>query len=165
MKKFIFASIYLIVLSLCTLVILEIVFPFTIDMFPLKLHPILGKGVNILGQTSKNSVIPKDYLAIIGDSYAVGLGDWKREQVEKSFLSSPPFQSTHILYKKTGQDVVTFGKIGAGSISAAVEAITIFDYINSLWAFQLDKPKRILVYFYEGNDIYDNITDIFYRFE
>ena len=66
-------------------------------MFPLKLHSILGRGVDIFGQTSKNSVIPKDYLAIIGDSYALGLGDWKREQVKRSFISSPPFQSTHIL--------------------------------------------------------------------
>ena len=165
MKKFIFVSIYLIVLSLCTLVILEIVFPFTINMFPLKLHPILGKGVNILGQTSKNSVIPKDYIAIVGDSYALGLGDWMREQAEKSFFSSPPFQSTHILYKKTGKDVVTFGQMSSGSIPSVVKAITNFEYINSLWAFQLDKPKRILVYFYEGNDIYDNLDDLFFRFD
>jgi len=131
----------------------------------LKLHSILGRGVDILGQTSKNSVIPKDYMAITGDSYAVGLGDWKREQVKGSFFSSPPFQSTHILHKKTGQDVVTFGKMGSGSIQPVVEMISTFDYLNSLWAFQLDKPKRILVYFYEGNDIYDNITDIFLRFD
>ena len=130
MKKFVFAGIYLITCSLCVLVILELIFPFTINMFPLKLHSILGRGVDIFGQTSKNSVIPKDYLAIIGDSYALGLGDWKREQVERSFIWSPPFQSGHILYKKTGQDVVTFGKMGSGSIPPVVETISIFDYID-----------------------------------
>jgi hypothetical protein len=166
MKKFFFACIYLMACFFCTLVILEIVFIFTIDMLPLKLHPHLrGKGVDILVQTSKHSVIPKDYIAVVGDSYAFGLGDWMREQADKSFFSSPPFQAIHLLHKKTGQDVVAFGQPGAGSISSIVKLITEFRYINSLLAFQIDKPKRILVYFYEGNDIYDNISDLVLRFD
>jgi hypothetical protein len=164
MKKIIFSVAYLTICFIGTLVILELIFPFLINKLPFKVYSTLGRDISILGQTSKRSVLPKDYIAIIGDSYALGLGDWKRQQVEANWLTTDPEQVTHIINRETGEDVIAFGKMGAGSISTATEAVKTLKYLNSLWAYKVEKPKKIIVYFYEGNDIYDNISDILFLF-
>ena len=46
---------------------------------------------------------------------------------------------------------------GAGSVKGLVTAPIIPHlYINSLWPYTLDQPKKIITYFYEGNDFTDN---------
>ena len=128
--------------------ILEVFFPKILNKLPLKLHGIIDPGLVALVQSSKNSVIPKNYIALAGDSNAVGLGDWLNELKKNSRLENPSYHSAHFIHQKTGQDVISFGAGGAGSLRGLVsEPINQFLHINSKWAFSLEQPKHILVYF------------------
>jgi len=102
--------------------------------------------------------MPKDYIALTGDSYAVGAGDWLNEVRKRNFSGSPDYSAAHLIHKKTGIDVVSFGQAGAGSFNGIwLEPVTQFLHINSVRGYKLSPPKDILIFFYEGNDIYDNI--------
>ncbi|MCC7431798.1 SGNH/GDSL hydrolase family protein [bacterium] len=136
---------------------------FLFPILPLQSHGSLNKGIKVLPQSSKQSTIPLDYIAIVGDSYAQGFGDWFLN-VPKS--SNDPFHSAHILNKLTEKDVITFGASGSGSLRGLVtEPISQFEFINSTISYSIDKPDFFLVYFYEGNDLNDNIQDIEQRFK
>jgi len=63
-----------------------------------------------------------------------------------------------LIYEKTGIDAVSFGQGGVGSFGGIwKEPITQFLYINSVKNYQLSPPKYFLIFFYEGNDIYNNV--------
>jgi len=119
----------------------------------------------MLGQTSKNSTLPKNYVAIVGDSYAVGYGDlWLRAKRDSKF-STPEYHSGHFLHREIKKDVVVWGDGGRGHFRTLIsDAIGQFEYINSLWPYQLDKPDIVLVYFYEGNDVWDNYQEMRFFF-
>ena len=57
----------------------------------------------------------KGYIALTGDSYAVGAGDWLIKAQRSSFFELPDYSVAHLIHKKTGIDVVSFGRAGAGS--------------------------------------------------
>lgn len=142
---------------------MELIFPHFLNKIPLSLSTGLDKGVRILSQTSKKSVAPRNYIALMGDSNAQGLGDWLKGQLKKKQLrlSTFDYSSAHLLYRRTGRDVISFGSGGSGSLGGvAVKPVASFLYLRSLKAFDLEKPWKILVYFYEGNDLDDNIRDI-----
>ena len=150
-------------LSLISLTItylaLELILPFLLNHVPLTMYNALQNEIRALGQSSKNSVIPKDYIALVGDSYAQGLGDWLKNNIKNSRYkgTNPDYYSGHVIYNQTGIDVITYGMGGAGSIKGLVTAPIIpHTYINSLWPYTLDQPKQIIIYFYEGNDFTDN---------
>ena len=146
--------------------ILEIFFPKVLNKIPLKLHGNIDPGLFVLVQSSKSSVIPKNYIALAGDSNAVGLGDWLNELKKNSRLENPSYHSAHFIHQKTGQDVISFGAGGAGSLRGLVsEPINQFLHINSKRAFSLEQPKHILVYFYAGNDLNNNIEEVEQRFK
>lgn len=115
----------------------------------------------MLAQSSKAGAVPKDYAAIVGDSYSEGLGDW--------FCAADPrrneaFASQHVLRALTGQDVVSWGQSGDGSLGGmAGTPIALFEQLSALGA-GLAPPKRLLVYFYEGNDLDDNLRDLKARY-
>ena len=128
------------------------------DKLPLRLYGLVDKKLRILAQSSKNTQFPKEYIAITGDSYAVGAGDWLTEMKRSSFFGSPAYSPAHLIHERTGIDVVSFGRAGAGSFDGIwSEPVTQFLYINSVRDYKLSPPKDILIFFYEGNDIYDNI--------
>ena len=53
---------------------------------------------------------------------------------------------------------MSFGRAGAGSFDGIwLEPVTQFLYINSVRGYKLSPPKHLLIFFYEGNDVYDNI--------
>ena len=54
----------------------EWLFPKFMDKLPLRLYGLVDKKLRILAQSSKKTQFPKEYIAITGDSYAVGAGDW-----------------------------------------------------------------------------------------
>ena len=143
---------------LLTYLILElIIFPGIITHTPLRLHDALGPH-RLLAQISKQGTEPKDYIAIFGDSYAQGLGDWL---VTADSNKNLPFHSAHIINQHTGRDVISFGQGGSDSIQGYI--LLPYRYltrINRSLAFELDDPAEILVYFFEGNDIYDNLYRI-----
>ena len=65
------------------LLIGELLFPFLLKKLPLKLYGNLDRGLLTLVQSSKSSVVPNNYIAILGDSYAAGLGEWLNEEMER----------------------------------------------------------------------------------
>ena len=146
--------------SLClTYLTLELIVPHILNHIPLTMYNALENKIRVLGQSSKSSVIPKNYIALVGDSYAQGQGDWLKKMIRSNRYrgTNPDYHSGHIIYRRTGTDVITYGMGGAGSIKGLVTAPIISHlYINSLWPYTLDQPKRILIYFYEGNDFIDN---------
>ena len=140
---------------------MELVFPKILHKLPLPFYLGLGKDYKILGQYHKKSVIPVDYIALVGDSHALGSGDWYLQVVKKHKLTQGDYHSAHILYNKTGRDVLSFGALGSGSLRGLVlKPISYFKHVNLLRDFKLKQPKEILVYFFEGNDLSDNLIDI-----
>lgn len=135
-----------------------VVFYYAMPFLPLKLHGHVDEGIQILLQSSKKATIPKDYIAIVGDSYAKGYGDWL---FSANPDSNPPFHSAHIINDLTGRDVVNFGLSGAGSLIALLaQPIPKFQFINSSFRFEMDQPSRVVVYFYEGNDLNNNLSEL-----
>ena len=136
----------------------EWLFPKFIEKTPLRLYGLIDKNLRVLAQSSKKNQLPKDYIAITGDSHSVGGGDWLTQELANSFWDSPDYSAAHLIHKKTGIDVVSFGRGGAGSFDGIwLEPITQFLYVNSFRDYKLSPPKHILIFLYEGNDIYDNI--------
>jgi len=137
----------------------EWLFPKILGKLPLRLYGSIDKNLRILAQSSKKSTLPHEYIAIVGDSYAVGAGDWLEEVRGTSFLGSPSYSPAHLINEKTGIDVVSFGQGGVGSFGGIwKEPVTQFLYINSVKEYRLPSPRYILVFFYEGNDIYNNVN-------
>ena len=137
-------------------------FHFLLPHLPLKLHGYVPKGIRALAQPSKRSMIPREYIALVGDSYARGYGDWL---LDSNPGGNPGFHSANLIYQATGRDVVTFGAPGAGSLTGLVSApIGQFRYINASWPNSLTPPRVILVYFYSGNDFNNNLRDLKLRF-
>src|SRR5437773_1816804 len=67
-------------LAVCSIVlgyiaIEVIVFRVLLSQLPINLSSHLPDTVGVLVQNSKSHFVPRDYVAILGDSYAVGLGD------------------------------------------------------------------------------------------
>ena len=136
----------------------EYLFQKFIGKLPLRLYGLIDKDLRVLAQSSKKNQMPKDYIALTGDSYAVGAGDWLNEVRKSNFFGSPDYSAAHLIHKKTGIDVVSFGRGGAGSFDGIwAEPVSQFLYINSIKDYSFPAPKYFLVFFYEGNDIYDNI--------
>jgi hypothetical protein len=147
------------------ILVMELVFPKILHKLPLPFYLGLGKDYKILGQYHKKSVIPVDYIALLGDSHALGSGDWYLQVVKKHKLTQGDYHSAHILYNKTGRDVLSFGALGSGSLRGLVlKPISYFKHVNLLRDFELKQPKEILVYFFEGNDLSDNMIDIYHHY-
>lgn len=120
------------------------------------------KGINVLFQSSKSGVVPQDYIALFGDSNALGMGDWFTEEMQKPMAQ---YQAAHVLQKSLGRDVVTFAAPGAGSMRGLVtEPISQFEYLQNHIFAKIQKPDLVLVYFYEGNDLFDNASYFQYSF-
>ena len=81
----------------------------------MRLYGSIDKNLRILAQSSKKSTFPHEYIAIVGDSIAVGAGDWLEEVRKNSFLGSPSYSPAHLINEKTGIDVISFGQGGVGS--------------------------------------------------
>jgi len=136
----------------------EWLFPKILGKLPLRLYGLVDKDLRVLAQSSKKNQIPKDYIALTGDSYAVGAGDWLNQVLGNHSWDSPDYSAAHLIHKKTGIDVVSFGRAGAGSFDGIwLEPVTQFTYINSVRDYELSPPKNFLIFFYEGNDVYDNV--------
>lgn len=148
----------------CALALLELgAFRGALDRLPLRWHGYLPRALRVLAQSSKGGVIPKDYTALLGDSYAEGFGDWF---LQADPLANGAYGSQHLLHEKTGRDVVSLGQSGNGSLSGLVGTpLGILDYLAATAFFRVPPPSRLVVYFYEGNDLDDNLRDLNERFD
>ncbi len=115
---------------------------------PLDIHSSLPAVADVLTQTSKSDYLPKDYIALLGDSYAEGYGDWLQQAQGKR---NGPFHSAHIIYQQTGRDVVSFGIGGAGSAEAMVlRPAEVFPSSTCSIYPAIDRPRQMVVYFLRG---------------
>ena len=122
---------------------------------PLRLQGNLPAEVRVFAQSSKTGVVPRNPVLLLGDSYAQGLGDWL---LETDHNRNGPFHSAHVINRLTGRDVVTLGVGGAGSPEgmATLPAVA-YGFSKHAWYLRLPPPHIAVVYFYEGNDLNDNM--------
>ncbi|MGJ3260549.1 MAG: hypothetical protein ACFE0S_13185 [Rhodospirillales bacterium] len=133
----------------------EIVWRNSLMSFPVILHEQLGR-LAPLAQVGKADEIPENYTLIAGDSYAEGLGDWFMQRVNDG---NPVYNAGHVLHELTGDDVLTFGYRG-GHPSYVLPYQVTKDYLGMtvFTGIDITPPKRVLVYFYEGNDFADELS-------
>lgn len=108
-------------------------------------------------QYTKKHRLPQDYVAIFGDSYAFGQGDGMyRLQTEYR----PDFNVTQFLYRDMGIDMVSFGIPSSGSLKSYVKnPDSQFHYLDESSFGGFQNPAYIVLYFYEGNDIEENVVE------
>jgi hypothetical protein len=105
-------------------------------------------------QSSKSEFVPHNYIALLGDSIAEGVGDWL---LEANGDRTKPFHSADVIRRITGRDVVSFGRVGAGSPKALVSRpATIFAGTDCYFFPRIEAPQEMVVYFSEATDIGDN---------
>ena len=94
----------------------------------------------------------KKYL-FIGDSYAIGAGD--------SFLNGDyNYSLAHYFANKKNIDVYNLAHGGFGNYTAAINALRISKYSSSsLFLSKFPKFSRGVIFFYEGNDLNNNLRD------
>jgi len=114
----------------------------------------LPDTAGVLVQNSKSEFVPRNYIAILGDSIAEGVGDWL---LEANGDRSKPFHSADVIRRITGRDVVSFGRSGAGSAQALVSRpATILAGTDCYFFPRIEAPQEMVVYFSESTDIGDN---------
>src|SRR5947209_6248990 len=120
---------------------------------PINLRPHFPDLVEVFAQTSKAGTVPRDYIALLGDSYAEGQGDGLLDANGKR---AQALHSAHVIRRLTGRDVISLGIGGAGSVQAMVRQPTRILRDDCFLYPRLDPPRQMLVYFYEGNDLHEN---------
>lgn len=111
-------------------------------------------AANLWWQPSAPDPSNNDYLALLGDSYAEGVGDWKAEQVD---ITSPS-NSADVIHRLAGRNILSFGRRGAGSAEGLVRMPALALGAGGCFFFpSLRRPEEVVYYFYEGNDLEDNI--------
>ena len=105
-------------------------------------------------QNAKAGYSPHDYITLLGDSYAQGAGDWLWSV---GYRNDRPYHSANVIHDVSGKDVITLGRGGAGSPEAIVLRVSRVLGEADCYIFPpLEQPRQFFIYFYEGNDIYDN---------
>ena len=130
---------------------------------PLRLHADLPDDVRVFAQSSKDGVVPREPVLLVGDSHAQGLGDWL---LQADPDRNGPFHSAHIIHALSGRDVVTLGVGAAGSAEGiAVAPAAAYAVTRDALYLRLPAPRVAVVYFYEGNDLNNNAAFLDYRVE
>jgi hypothetical protein len=141
-----------------TFLALELPAPWLVRHLPLKLHVTLDPWQRVLAQSSKRGAVPeRGYVAILGDSFAAGLGDWL---LEADPDANPPFHAAHVLHERLGRDVVSFGHSGDGSMQGWVKRPFRTRAFLARTRYALPDPGLFVAYYYEGNDLNDNLREL-----
>jgi len=130
-------------------------------LMPVSSQFALGDTGYPLLQYSKKELIPKNYILITGDSYAYGVGEHLYDNIKQKRLQ---YHAGHTLNAITSKDVIALGFPHIGNIdSTAIIPTTFAEKIKKKYGYAIEDPEYILVYFYEGNDLANNIEDVEYR--
>jgi hypothetical protein len=153
----------LVLSTVMTFGVLEFVIgSYLITRTPIKFHFALPRGLAVLAQSSKAGRIPQDYVAIAGDSYAQGKGDWL---LETDPAGNGPYHSAHLLQRLSQKDVVSLGKGGASNMKGwSREPWAVFNFISAAIDSDIEPPDLILAYFHAGNDLTDNVVQLRQQF-
>jgi hypothetical protein len=118
------------------------------------IRPHLPDRADFFMQNSKSHYVPRDYIGLLGDSYAAGVGDWL---LAGGGLADRPYHSANVIHDVLSRDVASFGRVNIGSAQAMVQRVTRILDDDYCYLFPaIEPPRRFVVYFYEGNDIDDN---------
>jgi hypothetical protein len=129
-------------------------FRFYLPYASLNIRTHLPDTAGVLVQNSKSEFVPHNYIAILGDSIAEGVGDWL---LQANGDRTKPFHSADVIRRITGRDVVSFGRVGASSAQALVSRpATIFAGTDCYFFPRMEAPQEMVVYFSEATDIGDN---------
>ena len=140
-----------------SLVACELLLRWSVPHLPLRFHKYLHGEVFVLAQRSKRSLLPHEYIALFGNSYAQGAGDWYEAAVRDDWGEGAPYQAAHVLFETTGRDVISFGASGASSFDGLVFFPLRLTAKLAARGIDLEPPAQIVAYFYEGNDLDDNL--------
>lgn len=129
-------------------------FRFMLPYMSYNIRPYLPERADFFLQNSKSHYIPHDYIALLGDSYAAGVGDWL---LEGGGLSDKPYHSANVIHDLLHRDVASFGRVNIGSAQMMVDRVARILDDDYCYLFPpIEQPRRFVVYFYEGNDFSDN---------
>jgi hypothetical protein len=140
---------------LLTYLVCELLFfRFMLPSMSYNIRPHLPDRADFFMQNSKSHYAPHDYIALLGDSYAAGVGDWL---LAGGGVADKPYHSANVIHDLTGRDVASFGRVNIGSAQAMVQRVTRILDDDYCYLFPaIETPSRFVVYFYEGNDFADN---------
>lgn len=157
LKRFAVNSLLVLVSTLLSYLVLEVAFyRVLLPDARFSPRPFLPETPGVLVQTTKAGYVPHHYVAILGDSYAEGVGD---EMLQANGDDARLFHAAHVIHERTGRDVVTFGQGGASSAEAFVRLPTRAIEGSRCVIFPtIEEPAHIFAYFYEGNDIDENLV-------
>src|SRR4030081_2008603 len=106
LKAFAINSLIVVVATVLAYVLVEVVFfRLLLPNMRFNVLPFLPETPGVLVQTSKADYAPRNFVAIMGNSYAEGVGD---EMLEVNGNDAKSFHAAHVIHDLTGRDVVTF---------------------------------------------------------
>ncbi|MDA7823550.1 hypothetical protein N9A58_08190 [Opitutales bacterium] len=145
--------------SVLIAVFIEVLLHYKICDLPYKFLNHTTGPVHKLGQYSKKGVIPKNYLAIVGDSNVYGFGPWLYDNSWS--MEQPSFAAHHLLHASLKKDVVSFGYPGFGSLGSSLTMLSELQMFKNSWIWpKIEDPLEILFVFYEGNDLINNLHEV-----
>jgi hypothetical protein len=107
-------------ITICYAVAEFVFFRFMLPYMSLNILPHLPDRAAYFMQSSKSHFVPRDYIVLVGDSYAQGMGDWL---YANSGDQSKPHHSANVLHDQLGTDVVSVGRAASrGGNGAAGDA-------------------------------------------
>jgi len=122
----------LVTYAVAELIFFRLVLPY----MSLNLLPHLPDRAAFFLQSSKTEYVPRDYIALIGDSNAQGMGDWL---LKTAGDLAKPHHSADVLHQVLGTDVVTLGRAASGSAEALEPIQEVVESDESVvilcWAF------------------------------
>jgi hypothetical protein len=89
-------------------------------------------------QNSKDHYVPHDYIALLGDSYAAGVGDWL---LAGGGLSDKPYHSANVIHDLTHRDVASFGRVNIGSAQMMVDRVGAFSTMTIATCFRRSSSR------------------------
>jgi hypothetical protein len=127
------------------------------DVYPRGWNNYTGMFYRTLGVQAHDGRLAS-WTAILGDSYAEGAGD--------AYLNGRASHTiAHFLHDRNHANYLIFGRSGFGSISAVREfEIAKKEFSDALFLPELGPPDEIILLFYEGNDLADNLRYIDTRY-
>lgn len=106
---------------------------------------------------TKHGTLPRDYVLVVGDSYAAGMGSETTYNTSRTSTSTNHY--LELLHQQTDRDFLNLGIEGAGNLRGFfLHPVSVFEALHdTAFVRTLDSPSTIIALFYEGNDFIDNL--------